>query len=142
MSVAESPSSGMGVKNTDYLKTWRKYPKRTLIVSQLVQYTGALFHLRPATRLSSYLFAYWVIFFACFCCLLIFSKSISSKISFGNTIRVSNSLDPDQARRFVGPDLGPNCLQKLPVVAETETNIFGQKQLHQARNNHPIFSTT
>ena len=24
-----------------------------------------------------------------------------------------NSLDPDQARHFVGPDLGPNCLQKL-----------------------------
>ena len=29
------------------------------------------------------------------------------------TIRVSKSLDPDQARRFVGPDLGPNCLQRL-----------------------------
>ena len=26
---------------------------------------------------------------------------------------MSNSLDPDQARRFVGPDLGPNCLQRL-----------------------------
>ena len=26
---------------------------------------------------------------------------------------MSNSLDPDQARHFVGPDLGPNCLQKL-----------------------------
>ena len=24
-----------------------------------------------------------------------------------------NSLDPDQARHFVGPDLGPNCLQRL-----------------------------
>ena len=22
---------------------------------------------------------------------------------------MSNSLDPDQAQRFVGPDLGPNC---------------------------------
>ena len=30
-----------------------------------------------------------------------------------NTIRVSNSLDPDQARNFVGPDLGPYCLQRL-----------------------------
>ena len=28
-------------------------------------------------------------------------------------IRVSNSLDSDQARHFVGPDLGPNCLQRL-----------------------------
>ena len=25
---------------------------------------------------------------------------------------MSSSLDPDQARRFFGPDLGPNCLQK------------------------------
>ena len=32
---------------------------------------------------------------------------------FFNTIRVSNSLDPDQERHFVGPDLGPNCLQRL-----------------------------
>ena len=23
--------------------------------------------------------------------------------------------DPDQAGRFVGPDLGPSCLQKLPT---------------------------
>ena len=30
-----------------------------------------------------------------------------------NTIRMSNSLDPDQVRRFVGPDLGPNCLANL-----------------------------
>ena len=26
---------------------------------------------------------------------------------------MSNSLDPDQARRSVGPDLDPNCLPKL-----------------------------
>ena len=26
---------------------------------------------------------------------------------------MSNSLDPDQARRIVGPDLGPNCLPRL-----------------------------
>ena len=26
---------------------------------------------------------------------------------------MSNSSDPDQARGFVGPDLGPNCLPKL-----------------------------
>ena len=34
-------------------------------------------------------------------------------LDFFNTIRVSKSLDPDQARHFVGPDLGPNCLQRL-----------------------------
>ena len=26
---------------------------------------------------------------------------------------MSNSLDPDQVRRYVGPDLVPNCLQNL-----------------------------
>ena len=26
---------------------------------------------------------------------------------------MSNSLNPDQAWHSVGPDLGPNCLQKL-----------------------------
>ena len=34
-------------------------------------------------------------------------------VFFFNAIRVSNSLDPDQARHFVGSDLGPNCLQRL-----------------------------
>ena len=29
------------------------------------------------------------------------------------TLTVSNGLDPDQDRRFVGRDLGPNCLQRL-----------------------------
>ena len=42
-----------------------------------------------------------------------FSKLTFSKNSFRDTIRVSNSLDPDQARYFVGPDLDPNCFQML-----------------------------
>ena len=42
-----------------------------------------------------------------------FSKSNFLKISFRNTIRVSNSWDPDQAQQFVGPDLDPKCLQRL-----------------------------
>ena len=45
--------------------------------------------------------------------LLISSKSTFLKNSFSNTVRVSNRLDPDQARHFVGPGLGQNCLQKL-----------------------------
>ena len=42
-----------------------------------------------------------------------FTKSTFLKNYFRNTIRVANSLDPDQAQHFVEPDLGPNCLQKL-----------------------------
>ena len=52
-----------------------------------------------------------------------FSKSSFSKNSFRNTIRVSNSLDADQARLFVGPDLGPNCLQRL---SPDETSSVGR----------------
>ena len=40
---------------------------------------------------------------------------------FSNNIRVSNTLDPDQARHFVGPDLGPNCLQRLSA---DDTSFF------------------
>ena len=44
---------------------------------------------------------------------LFFSKSTFLQYFFRNTIRVSNSLDQDQAGCFVGPDLGSNCLQRL-----------------------------
>ena len=47
------------------------------------------------------------------------------KKSFKNTIRVSNSLDPDQARHVVRPDLGPKLFakvisrrQKLPLAGK------------------------
>ena len=33
------------------------------------------------------------------------------KILFRNAIRAPNSLDPDQVPYFVGPGLGPKCLQ-------------------------------
>ena len=56
--------------------------------------------------------------------LIVFSKPTFSKISFKNTIRVSNSLDPDPARHFVGPDLGPNSLQRLT----TETTLFSSPE--------------
>ena len=52
-----------------------------------------------------------------FCCIFVicwsFWKSTFKKNSFRNTIRVSNSLDPDQAQRFVGPDLDKNYFQTL-----------------------------
>ena len=35
------------------------------------------------------------------------------KISFRNNVNASNSLDPDQARLKVGPDLGLNFLHRL-----------------------------
>ena len=43
-----------------------------------------------------------------------------------NTIRVSNSLDPDQAQNFVGPDLGPNRLQRLSADNEMSGLIWSK----------------
>ena len=51
-----------------------------------------------------------------------FSKSTFSKYSFRNTIRVSNSLNSDQARQFFGPELGPNCLQRLSADDSQQNN--------------------
>ena len=45
------------------------------------------------------------IFFKISLFVVVFLKKIISWISV-----VTSSLDPDHALRFVGPDLGPNCL--------------------------------
>ena len=47
------------------------------------------------------------------CRLLNFFKLKFSKISFMNTVSVSNSLDPDQDQCSVCLDLGLNCLQRF-----------------------------
>ena len=52
-------------------------------------------------------------------------KENTLKPSFRNTIRVSNSLDQDQVRLFVGPDLGPNCLQR-PSVENKKLPLAGK----------------
>ena len=67
-----------------------------------------------------YAFACWVSFHALVVVCRLFSKLTFSKNSFGNTIKVSNGLDPDQDRHSVCPDLGPNCLRRLSVAASKE----------------------
>ena len=57
------------------------------------------------------------------------------KINFRSTIRLSNSLDPYQARRPVGPDLAPNYLQRLLVESE-ETS--GQK-VNQPQHDKRVY---
>ena len=63
-----------------------------------------------------------------------FSKTTFSKNYFRNTIRVSNSLDPDQARQYVGPDLGPNCLQRLSADDNSRQNVAALSQLQRTTN--------
>ena len=54
--------------------------------------------------------------FACFC---LPSADFCLNIFFENFFRVPNILDTDEGRRFVGPELGPNGLQRLSA----ESNI-------------------
>ena len=77
-------------------------------------YITYYFYANISTVYSLYLTLCLLCNFSCFfvVCLL-FSKSPFSKNSFRSTIRVSNSLESDQTRRFVRPDLSLNCLQRL-----------------------------
>ena len=45
---------------------------------------------------------------------------------------MSNSLDPDQARRIVGPDLGPNCLPRLSAddTSRQKVNKFTKHRMY------------
>ena len=49
--------------------------------------------------------------FMFFCCLLIFFKINFFEKFFQNYHLSVKQIGSDQAQRFVGPDLGPNCLQ-------------------------------
>ena len=53
--------------------------------------------------------ARWIIFSCIFCRLLTFYRVAFSKKSFKDTIRLSNTLDPNRVQRH---DQGPNCLQR------------------------------
>ena len=48
---------------------------------------------------------------------------------------MSNSSDPDQARHFVGPDLGPNYLQRLSSDDKTCHLHVKSYLLQKAINN-------
>ena len=42
---------------------------------------------------------------------------------------MSNSLGPDQARHFVGPNLGPNCLQKMSADDTSRQRLKRSKRV-------------
>ena len=48
----------------------------------------------------------------------------SLKNPFRNDNRMSNSLNPDKARRFVGPHLDPNCLQMISADSSSRQRVF------------------
>ena len=65
-----------------------------------------------------------------FCHLLIFFK-INFFKKFFQEYHMSNSLDPDKARHFVGPHLGPTCLQRLPSDGTRRQRVKLYKSLMQ-----------
>ena len=84
-----------------YVIIYELTPQYTSYGSQHYQVTFPFISLPPGE-----FFMFFVV-----CCF--FQNQLFRKIISRITIRVSNSLDPDQAGHFVGPDFGPNCLQKL-----------------------------
>ena len=46
---------------------------------------------------------------------------------------MSNSLDPDQARQNVGPDLVPDCLQRLSAddTGRERVNVINQSNVEE-----------
>ena len=65
------------------------------------------------------------------CRLLIFSKSTFSKNSFGNTIRVSNSLDPDQAQLLIWDQTDCKGYQQTTQVGKELKLCQNQPSLNQ-----------
>ena len=87
-----------------------------------ISVTKSVLYCSREMRLS---LCFWVIFDA-FCRLLIFfSKWTLLKNYFRNTIRMSKNLDPDKARRFVGPGLGSNRLQRLSEDGTSRQRVMG-----------------
>ena len=54
-----------------------------------------------------------------------------SKKIFQEHYQCVNSLDPDQNQHFVGPDLGPNCLQRLSA----DNKVLANKERVKLSNN-------
>ena len=44
-------------------------------------------------------------------------------------IDLSVGLDPDQDQHFVGPDLGPDCLQRLSELQKMKNLPLARKEL-------------
>ena len=52
-------------------------------------------------------------------------------------MKMSNSLDPDQAQRFVGPDLilGPNCLHGLSTDDTCRQRVKHEEFVYHKKQN-------
>ena len=81
-----------------------------------------------------FLFIYFIFFFFIICEFFFFFFFVVCefflifsffKKSCRNTIRMSNSLDPNQPQPFVGPDLDPNCFSE--VISRRQVATSGER---------------
>ena len=77
--------------------------------------------------------------------LLLSASSFQNLTSLINSLmgiisRVPNGLDPDQDRRTVGPDLGPNCLQRLSAALARKELILKRSTWYHPRSIDDFFS--
>ena len=101
--------------NTD-IQFHRTFSKYTPALRFPLKFTTSL-TAEPSVHNVFKLFAYWVIFYFFFVAYR-FPPPPKKKMNFfensvRKTTRVLYSLDPDQVRTFVRPDLGPGCFKKL-----------------------------
>ena len=54
-------------------------------------------------------------------------------------VTFANSLDPDQARRFVGPDLDQNCLTLMVMLKEFLEKVDIEKKNQQTTKKQGKF---
>ena len=78
----------------------------------------------------NYLFTFWIIFHAFLLSADFFQSQCFKKNISGTDIRVSNSLDPDQAQCFVWPVLGPYCLPRLSAEDTRRQSFKKQIRLY------------
>ena len=90
------------MRNNDPYQDHAKHAVKSIIFSQFYNLTLCM--------LGNFFHFFMLLSFADF-----FQNQLT-KISFWNTIRVSNSLDPDQDRQDVGPDRLTNCLPRSSLA--------------------------
>ena len=113
------------------------YGREKLSFGPAIGFKTSLRQYNEYTTLTFISLSPWMLgIFSCFCwpLLTFFLKLAFSNNSFRNTFRVSNSLDPDQEQHFMGPDLGPNCLQKMTKVTASKERVNAQLVLLNTSN--------
>ena len=59
--------------------------------------------------------------------------------TFVSPLTIANSLDPDQARQYVGLDLDPNCLMLDGYLNEIFDKDHFEKKKYEQTTNHEEF---